>query len=69
MNLVPGPLPWLGGAAPASVKVLGTRLPSNASYASVKAGSEISENGLLSGSERRKRSVAALRWISLMTFL
>ena len=25
-------------------------------------------NGLLSGSERRKRSMAALRWISLMNF-
>ena len=37
-------------------------------FASVKAGSEIVENGLLSGSERRKQSVAALRWISLMNF-
>ena len=37
----------------------------NALFASVKAGSEIVENGLLSGSEQRKRSMAALRWISL----
>ena len=29
---------------------------------------DIVENGLLSGNERRKRSVAALRWISLMNF-
>ena len=36
-------------------------------FASVKVGSEITENGLLSGSERRKRSMAALR-ISLMDF-
>ena len=41
---------------------------SNVLFASVKAGSEIMENGLLSGSERRKRSTAALRWISLMNF-
>ena len=34
----------------------------------VKAGSEIVENGLLSGSERRERSMAALRWISLTNF-
>ena len=34
----------------------------------VKAGSEITENGLLSGRKRRKRSMAALRWISLMNF-
>ena len=32
------------------------------------ARSEIMENGLLSGSERRKQSMAALRWISLMNF-
>ena len=38
----------------------------NALFASVKAGSEIVENGLLSGSEHRKRSMAALRWILLM---
>ena len=41
---------------------------SNALFTSVKAGLEIVENGLLSGSERRKRSLAALRWISLMNF-
>ena len=42
----------------------------NAIFASVKAGSEIKENGLLSGSERdrRKRSMAAVRRISLKTF-
>ena len=41
---------------------------SNALCASVKAGSEVAEKDLLSGSERRKRSMAALRWISLMNF-
>ena len=34
----------------------------------VKAGSEITENGLLSGGEGRKQSMAALRWISSMYF-
>ena len=38
------------------------------SNASVKAGSEITKKGLLSGGERTKRSMAALRWISLMNF-
>ena len=38
------------------------------SFASVKAVSEITENGLFNGSERRKRSMAAPRWISLMNF-
>ena len=42
---------------------------SNALFASVKAGSEITESRLLRGSERRKRfAMAALRWISLMNF-
>ena len=41
---------------------------SNALFASVKAGSEIVENGLSSGSEQRKRSMTALRWISLRSF-
>ena len=41
---------------------------SNALFATAKAGSEIVENGLLSGSERRKRLMAAVRWISLMKF-
>ena len=41
---------------------------SNALFASVKVGSEITENSLLSGSERRKRSIATLRWITLMNF-
>ena len=41
---------------------------SNALFASVKAGSEITENSLLSGSKRRKQWMAALRWISLMNF-
>ena len=35
---------------------------------SEKTGSEIVENGLLSGSERRKQSMAALRWISVTIF-
>ena len=39
---------------------------SNALFTSAKAVSEITENGLLSGSEQRKRSTAVLRWISLM---
>ena len=41
---------------------------SNALFTSAKAGSEITENGLLTGSEQRKRSTALLRWISLMNF-
>ena len=41
---------------------------SNILFASVKAGSEIMKNSLLSGGERRKRSMAALRWILLMNF-
>ena len=38
------------------------------SKSSVKAGPELTENGLLSGSKRRKRSMAALRRISLANF-
>ena len=41
---------------------------SNSLFEPVKAGSELTENGLLSDSERRKWSMAALRWISLMNF-
>ena len=39
---------------------------SNAFFTSAKAGSEITANGLLSGSEQRKRSTAVLRWYSLI---
>ena len=37
---------------------------SNTSFAPVKAGQEIMQDDLLSGGGRRKRSMAALRWIS-----
>ena len=37
-------------------------------FASVKTGSEIIENCFLSGGEQRKRSITALKWISLLNF-
>ena len=41
---------------------------SNTSFASIKIGSEIMKKSLFSGGERRKRSMAALRRISLINF-
>ena len=69
-SLEVGFLPFLGSSTPAMLPVF-LRSFANALllyFASVKAGSDLTENGLLNGSERRKRSMATPRFISLMNF-